>query len=83
MASSLLFFILIVFTLFSTTNCWIPRIINGRPKGGMLGAPRITHDVKTPPAQWFNQRLDHFDGANYERWNQVILIFHQHAIVSG
>ncbi|XP_052232753.1 putative serine protease F56F10.1 [Dreissena polymorpha] len=50
---------------------WIPRIINGRPKGGMLGAPKAPKGIKTPAAQWYDeQRLDHFDGANFKVWSQ-------------
>jgi hypothetical protein len=71
MATYMTFSFYLLLCVFSCGNCWIPRIINGRPKGGMLGAPKVSHDVKTPPAQWFTQRLDHFDGANVQRWSQV------------
>ncbi|XP_053402774.1 putative serine protease F56F10.1 [Mercenaria mercenaria] len=70
MATYMSISVFFILCLFSYVNCWIPRIINGRPKGGMLGAPKVSHDINVPSAQWFNQRLDHFDGANYQRWNQ-------------
>ena len=57
------------FVLITSTACWIPRIINGRPKGGKLGAPKAPVGVKLPPSQWFElQRQDHFDqGLSIER----------------
>ena len=60
------------FVLITTTSGWIPRIINGRPKGGKLRAPKAPVGVELPPAQWFkSQRLDHFDGSNNKVWSQV------------
>ncbi|KAL4235486.1 Thymus-specific serine protease [Mactra antiquata] len=45
-------------------------MINGRPKGGLLGAPKVLPGAKTPPAQFFNQRLDHFNGDDFRTWKQ-------------
>ena len=60
------------FVLITSTACWIPRIINGRPKGGKMGAPKAPVGVKLPPSQWFQfQRQDHFDGSNNKVWRQV------------
>lgn len=72
MAASMFKAICFAVFLISQVNCWIPRLINGRPKGGFLGAPKVLHPVETPPAQWYEeQRLDHFDGSNVQVWNQV------------
>ena len=65
-------FVCLFLIFVSCTYAWIPRFINGRPKGGMLGAPRVSHPVVTATAQWYTeQRLDHFDGANTKVWSQV------------
>ena len=67
-----LLFCVTIILLHVCVYCWIPRIINGRPKGGKLRAPKLPTGVKTPPAMWFDtQRLDHFDGSNYDVWSQV------------
>lgn len=58
----------------SQALCWVPRFINGRSRGGMLGAPRVAKGTPTPPALWFKQqRLDHFDGSNNRHWSQVCI----------
>ena len=65
-------FFAVIFVSIASAVCWIPRIVNGRPKGGKLRAPKAPAGVKLPPAQWFQtQRLDHFDGSNYKVWKQV------------
>ena len=51
------------------------RLIGGRPFGkhGMLGLPVSNvayYDSSLPPAQWQNQRLDHFDPVNTQTWKQ-------------
>ncbi|WAR11956.1 TSSP-like protein [Mya arenaria] len=67
MVGRVLVFLVLVFQVY----CWIPRFINGRPRGGMLGAPNVPKGTPTPPPQWFEmQRLDHFDGTNNKHWRQ-------------
>ena len=48
-----------------------PLFWNGRPRGGMVGAPVRTLSGLLPPDQWVTQRLDHFDDANLQSWQQV------------
>ena len=62
-------FLTIIFLRESSTT--IPRYFRGRPRGGMLGAPYVDHDqVKVPEAQWFEQRLTHFNDADKLTWMQ-------------
>lgn len=48
------------------------HFLRGRPRGGMLLAPSFPSgvNVKLPEAQWFTQRLDHFDDSNIRTWQQ-------------
>lgn len=62
----------------SICAAYIPRLLNGRPKGGFVGAPArssrnsfLEHLHLSPvPDQWFDQRLDHFDASNQATWKQ-------------
>ena len=73
-AGRVFLFAVAVILFIDSAHSWIPRVINGRPKGGKLRAPRTPPGVKTPPPMWFEaQRLDHFDGSNYQLWKQVYL----------
>ena len=47
------------------------NFLRGRPRGGMLVAPAKDSNIKDlPQAQWFTQRLDHFDDSNTKTWQQ-------------
>ncbi|XP_017480308.1 PREDICTED: putative serine protease K12H4.7 [Rhagoletis zephyria] len=50
------------------------RLIRGRPVGkyGFLGLPvsNVSYYDSSIPAQWFDQRLDHFDPTNTDTWKQ-------------
>ncbi|XP_072049545.1 LOW QUALITY PROTEIN: putative serine protease K12H4.7 [Amphiura filiformis] len=47
-----------------------PLFWHGRPRGGMIGTPKRRFSGPLPPDQWITQRLDHFDDANIETWQQ-------------
>ncbi|KAK3589949.1 hypothetical protein CHS0354_034971 [Potamilus streckersoni] len=51
---------------------WVPIILRGRPKGGMLGPPREKRPGEVlPQPMIFNlQRRDHFSGSRVYYWNQ-------------
>ena len=49
----------------------LPRFLHGRPRGGMVGAPRRQTDGPLPPDQWLEQKLDHFNDADLRTWKQV------------
>ena len=64
------FFLIISLSL--SVDGGIPKILRGRPKGGMLGAPKWhgkTEDL--PPEMWLMQKLDHFNDADTNYWKQV------------
>lgn len=65
-----IFQVLLLAVYITQSSLAFPRFINGRPRGGMLGAPRFDNSVKLPDAQWFTQRLDHFDDSNTNTWQQ-------------
>jgi len=44
----------------------------GRPRGGLLGAPKVPVDAMLPGEQWLTQNLDHFNPADTRTWQQVI-----------
>ena len=49
------------------------NFLRGRPRGGMLVAPATDNEMNVedlPQAQWFTQRLDHFDDSNTKTWQQ-------------
>ena len=55
-------------------ECYIPRFFRGRPKGGMVGAPRgqrMYSSEELPTDMWVTQKLDHFNGADTRTWSQV------------
>uniref|UniRef100_A0A0B7A1H0 Serine protease K12H4.7 n=1 Tax=Arion vulgaris TaxID=1028688 RepID=A0A0B7A1H0_9EUPU len=62
--------------IFVCSEAYIPQMIRGRPKGGLLGSPGMKHHpvhrkpVQTPPEQWYLQKLDHFNGADTRYWKQ-------------
>ncbi|BFZ06100.1 hypothetical protein BsWGS_09139 [Bradybaena similaris] len=66
--------LLVYFVVYN--EAYIPRMIRGRPKGGLLGTPGNKHhegnlkDMKLPPEQWYWQKLDHFNGATGRYWQQ-------------
>ncbi|CAG5133617.1 unnamed protein product [Candidula unifasciata] len=66
--------LLICFTVY--IEAYVPRMIRGRPRGGLLGAPGHKHHRKNletrelPPDQWYTQKLDHFNGADGRYWQQ-------------
>lgn len=65
---------LIVICLVLVVNAGIPKILRGRPKGGMLGAPRWNgKNANLPPDMWLKQKLDHFNDADTNYWQQVTL----------
>ncbi|KAK3589932.1 hypothetical protein CHS0354_034949 [Potamilus streckersoni] len=60
-----------IISITTLTQAWIPRHFRGRPKGGMLGAPRTKFRGNLPSEMWFDkQRLDHFNGADIRIWSQ-------------
>ena len=76
MDSILLPFLSIVcLCVISSTNAWIPMMINGRPRGGMVPAPEAPPGVPLPEENWFEfQKLDHFNGRDYRWWKQVCVL---------
>ena len=74
MAACRIFLVSLAFLLLiDSVYSWIPRVVNGRPKGGKLRAPKAPAGVRLPSPMWFeDQKLDHFDGSNYKTWKQVI-----------
>lgn len=61
--------------LIVTVNGGIPKILRGRPKGGMLGTPKWNGIKESlPPDMWLKQKLDHFNDADTNYWQQVSLI---------
>ena len=73
MATSLIYSVLLVCCIFVAFCHAYPRFMHGRPRGGMLGAPKRRFSGPLPPDQWITQRLDHFDDANLQTWQQVSL----------
>lgn len=68
----LMHFVVLIF-VFTKASLASLHFIRGRPRGGMLGVPEVgcTIDSKNlPEAQWFSQRLDHFDDSNTNTWQQ-------------
>ncbi|XP_076060086.1 putative serine protease K12H4.7 [Oratosquilla oratoria] len=41
-----------------------------RRKGGVLRPPPVPRDAVLPKAEWFDQKLDHFDPTNLQTWKQ-------------
>jgi hypothetical protein len=55
----------------------------GRGHGGMLGSPRAAPNTTVPPAEWFLQRLDHFNPTVLHTWKQVKNIYLELAVCRG
>ncbi|XP_038049891.1 thymus-specific serine protease-like [Patiria miniata] len=61
----------LIFLTFFVGLAWsLPRFLHGRPRGGMLGAPRRRSGGSLPPDQWLEQKLDHFNDADLRTWQQ-------------
>lgn len=56
----------------------LPRIINGRRRGGSLGKLPVPPDTELPKGQFFTQYLDHFNNADIRTWQQVgeVLVYY-------
>ncbi|XP_068729188.1 putative serine protease K12H4.7 [Montipora capricornis] len=69
----LLIHVVIILLVFTNVSIASLHFLRGRPRGGMLGAPEVNSNVANknlPEAQWFTQRLDHFDDSNTHTWQQ-------------
>lgn len=63
--------LLLSFIFILNIDAKIPRILRGRPKGGMVGVPKWhgkTEDL--PSDMWLKQKLDHFNDADTMYWQQ-------------
>ena len=70
-------------TLLPLVTSWIPQVINGRPRGGMLKAPDAPPGTPLPPENWFEfQRLDHFSARDHSWWKQVNAHFFYYCYIS-
>lgn len=49
----------------------LPRFLHGRPKHGLLGAPKLPQGSVLPPDMWLKQKLTHFNDADTRTWQQV------------
>lgn len=81
----LIHFVVLIF-MFTKASQASLHFLRGRPRGGMLGVPEVgsTFDSKNlPEAQWFNQRLDHFDDSNTNTWQQRYFYNDSHYVNSG
>ncbi|RUS86001.1 hypothetical protein EGW08_006213 [Elysia chlorotica] len=74
-----LFRLIVLTVVIVCASAYIPRFLRGRPKGGFLGAPALDHLNKEelvavhndlPDAQFFIQKLDHFDTQDTRTWKQ-------------
>jgi len=68
-------FMFLVFLFYSGPIFGHP-LVRGRPVGrhGLLGLPAwnvSSLPMTLPDAQWYEQRLDHFDPTNSKTWKQV------------
>ena len=54
----------------------IPLFVNGRPKGGFMGTPKVEKKflLKDVPSQWFTQQLNHFDDSDESTWMQQYFV---------
>lgn len=48
----------------------LPRFLHGRPKHGLLGAPKLPQGSVLPPDMWLKQKLTHFNYADTRTWQQ-------------
>ncbi|XP_071085611.1 putative serine protease K12H4.7 [Haliotis cracherodii] len=68
----LAFVVVVVLACLHASAAYVPRFLNGRPRGGMVGRPaskRLSTDP-LPPDMWMEQTLDHFNDANTQTWQQ-------------
>lgn len=67
--------LLILYSL--VCEAFIPRMIQGRPKGGMVRGPikKNVFNNYTSEDLWFIQKLDHFTPSDTRTWKQVIFLF--------
>ena len=66
--------ILIIFIIVFATLAQggITRIVHGRPRGGLLGAPEVPVGARLPEEKWYElQSVDHFNGKDNRYWKQV------------
>ncbi|XP_071951761.1 putative serine protease F56F10.1 [Antedon mediterranea] len=63
-------FLLLFSLFFIISEAAYPIFFFGRPRGGMLTPPIISHHDVLPPEQWFEQKLDHFDPTDTNTWKQ-------------
>lgn len=53
----------------------ITRIVHGRPRGGLLGAPEVPVGARLPEEKWYElQSVDHFNGKDNRYWKQRYFI---------
>ena len=76
MKEKIVFKYLVLLVLVSVDQAFSFQLIRGRPVGkhGLLGLPKTSESYvgdSLPKAQWFEQRLDHFDPVNTQTWKQV------------
>lgn len=75
MKEKIVFKYLVLLVLVSVDQAFSFQLIRGRPVGkhGLLGLPKTSESYvgdSLPKAQWFEQRLDHFDPVNTQTWKQ-------------
>lgn len=64
--------LLLSFIFILNIDAKIPRILRGRPKGGMVGVPKWHGKTEHLPSDmWLKQKLDHFNDADTMYWQQV------------
>ncbi|XP_070538578.1 putative serine protease K12H4.7 [Ptychodera flava] len=57
----------------------LPYFLNGRPRGGLLGVPRVRERRAADlPEKWITQRLDHFNDADLRTWQQRFFMNEAH-----
>ena len=62
--------ICVIFVLLHAVSS-LPHFFRGRPKHGMLGAPKLPRGSILPPDMWIKQKLTHFNDADTRTWQQV------------
>ncbi|XP_022286435.2 putative serine protease K12H4.7 [Crassostrea virginica] len=61
--------ICVIFVLLNVVSS-LPHFFRGRPKHGMLGAPKLPPGSILPPDMWIKQKLTHFNDADTRTWQQ-------------
>ena len=63
----------------------LPFFLHGRPRGGRMnaGLPPTPTVYSPPPAQWFTQRLNHFDPQDARTFNQQFQVNASHYVEGG